>query len=301
MNPCRCCGATGLQDLGFAGKLAPFFLKRVFGMKVGIPASPGALKQWIRRAAAVPQGWLSRINQPGVFVEMQLCPACSFLQTGQPFQEEAINRLYLDYRSPSYNRERIEYEPSYAAIAEQVGQDETELQVRVAAATAFLKKHVPTPAGFTILDYGGADGKFLPQIEAQKFVFEISDIAPIEGVRRIHSEAEMGTYSLVQLAHVIEHVVQPLELVKHVAEKVEPGGYLYLETPQELSDSERAELKSGSKRRVITIHEHINSFCVPAVSRLIESAGLRLVAVESSHVNVGWAAATHIRALGRRE
>ena len=124
---------------------------------------------------------------------------------------------------------------------------------------------------------------------------------PIEGVTRLHSEAEMGTYSLVQLAHVIEHVVDPLALVKHVAEKVAPGGYLYLETPQELLDSERAELRSGSKRRVVTIHEHINSYCVSAVSGLIESAGLRLVAVETGSVNVGWATATHIRALGRRE
>ncbi len=291
----------GLQELGFVGKVAPFFLKRVFGMRIDVPVSPSPLKQWIRRVAAVPQGWLARINQPAVFVEMQLCLTCSFLQTKEPFAEEAINRLYRDYRSPSYNRERIEYEPTYAAIAEHVGQDDTELQTRVDAATAFLHKHVSAGPGFAILDYGGADGKFLPRIEAERFVFEISDIEPIPGVTRIHSEADMGTYSLVQLAHVIEHVAQPLELVRHVAEKVAPGGYLYLETPQELSDAERAEFHSGSHRRVLTIHEHINSYCVPAVSRLIESAGLRLVAIEATPVNVGWASATHIRALGRRE
>ena len=301
MNPCRNCGADGLQELGFIGKLAPFFLKRVFGMRVGVPVSPSPLKQLLRKAAGVPQRMLERVNQPSVFVEMQLCPQCSFLQTKEPFAEQAINRLYLDYRSESYNRERIEYEPSYAAIAAQVGQDDTELQVRVTAATAFLQTNVEIGEGFTVLDYGGADGKFLPRIAAEKFVFEISNIEPIAGVTRIHSEAEMGTYSLVQLAHVIEHVVQPLELVKHVAAKVAPGGYLYLETPQELTDAERLQLQTGSAQRVVTIHEHINSYCVEPVRKLIESAGLRPVAIEAEPVDVGWATATHIRALGRRE
>ena len=148
MSSCRNCGATALQELGFIGKLAPFFLKRVFGMRLDVPVSPSPLKQMIRRLAAVPQAWLARVNQPGVFVEMQLCSRCSFLQTKQPFAEEAINRLYLDYRSASYNRERIEYEPSYAAIAEQVGQDETELEVRVSAATAFIRKNVPAASRF---------------------------------------------------------------------------------------------------------------------------------------------------------
>ena len=270
MNPCRNCGAIGLQELGFTGRVAPFFLKRVFGMRLGVPVSPSPLKQLLRRVVSAPQGLLERINQPSAFVEMQLCRQCSFLQTRRPFEEEAINRLYLDYRSDSYNRERIEYEPSYAAIAAQVGQDDTELRLRVSAATRFITANVPTGPGFTVLDYGGADGKFLPQIEAEKFVFEI------------------------------EHVVRPLELVKRVAAKIAPGGYLYLETPQELTDAERMELQSGSKRRLITIHEHINSYCVPAVSRLIESAGLRLAAIEAGPVDVGWARAVHIRALGQR-
>ncbi len=298
MNRCRNCGGSEVVELGFVGKLAPFFLKRVFGMRLGFATSPSALKQLLRRVALVPQNLLERITRPAAFVEMQLCAHCSFIQSKLPFEEHAINRLYLDYRSDSYNRERSEYEPTYAAIAAQVGQDPIELENRVAAATTFLAANIALTDDFTILDYGGADGKFIPRIAARKFVFEISNIAPIAGVTRVHTEAEMGTYSLVQLTHVIEHVVEPLQLVQHVAAHVAPGGYLYLETPQELSEAERTEMQQG--RRIMAVHEHINSYSATAVTRLIEAAGLEFVAIEASAVDVGWGRAVHLRALGRK-
>jgi hypothetical protein len=300
MNVCRNCGGNDLQDLGFIGKLAPFFLKRVFGALLGVDRSINSRKRALQKIAAIPQTWFNRINRPVALVEMQLCRQCSFFQTRLPFEESAITRLYLDYRDESYNRERIEYEPTYAGIAADVGQIPVEIETRVTAATRFLQPHVPTGADFTILDYGGADGKFLPRLDGQKFVFEISNIPPIAGVTRVHSQAEMGTYSLVQLTHVIEHVVQPLDLVRQVTAHVAPGGYLYLETPQEISDERRAAFFAGKDVQTISIHEHINSYCPNAVAKLIENAGLSLVAIEASPVDVGWGKAVHIRALGRK-
>ncbi len=296
---CRNCGETiRLRELGFVGQVAPFFLKRVFGVKLGAVRSTNRWKQMVRSVAVIPQKLLDRVSQLTAFVEIQMCEACSFVQAKRPFHEEDITRLYADYREESYNRERIEMEPSYAAKAAEVGHSTVELETRTTAATRFLKEHMTVGEGFSILDFGGSDGKFMPRIEAKKFVFEISNVQPIKGVTRIHSEAELGTYSLVQLAHVVEHVVEPLGLVKHVAERVAPGGHLYIETPQELTDVEREDLKMG--RRTVGIHEHINSYCVQAVTKLIEQAGLSVVAVEATPVNVGWAKAIHIRALGQK-
>jgi len=296
---CRNCGETiDLRELGFVGQLAPFFLKRVFGIRLGAVRSPNRWKQMIRRVVRLPQSFLDRVNRPTALVEIQLCEACSFVQTKIPFHEDAINRLYLDYREDSYNRERIELEPTYAVMAADVGHGAVELETRTAAATKFISAHMPVDENFTILDFGGADGKFMPRIEAKKFVFEISNIQPIAGVTRLHSDAELGTYSLVQLAHVVEHVVEPLDLVKYVSTKVAPGGYLYVETPQELSAEQRTLLKDGE--RMLTIHEHINSFCTESVTKLIEKAGLRMVAIEATPVDVGWAKAVHIRALGQK-
>ena len=253
----------------------------------------------IRKAALIPISPVRRLSSQFAFVDMQICSTCFFIQTKRPFHDDDVMRLYSDYRSPSYNQERIRYEPSYASIAAKVGQDAVELRSRIAALAAFLGRNLKSSEPQTILDYGGSDGKFIPEIPGRKFVFEVSDIEPIAGVTRINSEADLGRYSIVLLAHVIEHVPRPLDLVRKVASRVEPGGFLYIETPQEIPDTERDALRRGTRRFQVEIHEHINSYCSQAVNHLLEAAGLKVAAIESTAVDVGWARAVHIRALGR--
>jgi hypothetical protein len=286
--------------LGFVGQLAPFFLKRVFNLESHRRTSVNPVKRWIQLVASPGKQLFAKLLGDAVFVEMQICNACSFVQAMHPFSEEAITRLYLDYRAESYNAERIKYEPTYQAIADRVGTDEIEIQVRVKAATEWLADKIQVSNDFTMLDYGGADGRFLPQLSAEKFVYEVSNIAPLEGIIRIQHEIELETYSYIHLAHVLEHVVDPLKLVERVVPHIRPGGYLYIEVPQEMSDSELKALQNGSYRCDIPIHEHINKYCVSAISQLLEKAHLELVASRADRVNVGWGQAVHLRALGRR-
>jgi hypothetical protein len=300
VSECRNCGRTQLKDLGPIGKVHPFFLKRALGIELRVPRSPNAVKQTIRNLVAVPMSLLSRVASEAAFVEMQVCEHCSFIQTSVPFHDDDIMRLYVDYRSPSYHQQRIQYEPEYAAIAAAVGYDPVEVRTRTAALTAFLRKELRTTDPITILDYGGSDGRFIPDIPGSKFVYEISNVDPVPGVTRIQSESELGTYSLVLLAHVTEHVPHPLNLVRELNAYIEPGGHLYVETPQEMSDQQRDELRSAAARFDLPIHEHINSYCVPAVAALLEAAGFTIVAIESAAVYLGWAKSTHVRALGRK-
>lgn len=300
MRECRNCGRSELRDLGPIGKVNPFFLKRALGIELRFPRSPSAMKQKVRDLVAVPMSFLSRVTSQSAFVEMQVCEHCSFIQTSVPFHEDDIMRLYLDYRSPAYNRQRIQWEPEYAAIAAAVGFDPVEVRTRTAALSAFLSKELRTADPITLLDYGGSDGRFIPDIPGSKFVYEISNIEPVPGVTCIKSESELGTYSLVLLAHVTEHVPHPLNLVRKLSGHVEPGGHLYIETPQEISDQQRDELRNGAPRFDIPIHEHINSYCVPAVAALLEAAGFTVVAIESAFVDLGWVKGIHLRALGRK-
>jgi len=300
VSECRNCGRRELRDLGPIGKVNPFFLKRALGIELRFPRSPSAIKQKVRDLVAIPMSFLSRVTSQSAFVEMQVCEHCSFIQTSVPFHEDDIMRLYLDYRSPAYNRQRIQWEPEYAAIAASVGFDPVEVCTRTAALRAFLSKELRTADPITLLDYGGSDGRFIPDIPGSKFVYEISNIEPVPGVTRIKSESELGTYSLVLLAHVTEHVPHPLNLVRKLSAYVEPGGHLYIETPQEIPDPQRDELRNGASRFDIPIHEHINSYCVPAVAALLEAAGFTIVAIESAFVDLGWVKGIHLRALGRK-
>jgi SAM-dependent methyltransferase len=300
VNECRNCGQRNPIDLGSIGIVQPFFLKRVFGMELRTPRSPNMLKQKIRELVTLPMSWMSRITNSFAFLEMQLCNRCSFIQTKIPFHDEDIARLYRDYRAPSYNQERISYEPEYADIASAIGQANSEVSIRRTALKSFIYKVLHTSDEDTILDYGGADGRFIPDIPGNKFVYEISSMVPIPGVTRIQSESELNKYTLVLFAHVLEHVTHPLDILRKLNAYVKPGGYLYIETPQEISDEQRAELLHGAARIGIGIHEHINFYCVPAVAAVLKGAGFTVAAIESEAVDVGWAKSVHIRALGRK-
>src|SRR5882757_7991949 len=216
MNRCRNCGASALHELGFIGDIAPFFLKRVYRVELATRTSANPLKRLLQKLTTPLQPLISRLHPVVATVELQSCLNCSFLQTKFPFSEEGIARLYSDYRSDSYNKERSSYEPSYAALADHVGQHKENGLDRISALTKWLENKVSLN-GASMLDYGGANGQFLPSFQGEKFVFEISDIEPYQGVTRISDSSLLNTYSYIQLAHVLEHVTEPLQMVKSVA------------------------------------------------------------------------------------
>ena len=300
MDRCRNCDATNLRDLGFIGNLAPFFLKRVLRAEMVLRRSYVPRKRKIQQLTRLPQRILSRIHPTAAAVELQSCLNCSFVQTRYPFSDEGLGRLYEDYRSDSYNRERAYYEPEYAAIAANVGNYTENGLGRVESLTFWLKSKA-TLDGFSILDYGGADGKFLPDLPCDKFVYEISNIKPAPGVTRVAGASELQTYGYVQLSHVLEHVTQPLQMTRQVAALVEPGGYLLVEVPQDVDTPTLQNLQHGNADRSITIHEHINLYSALAVQKLIEASGLEIVALDAIPVESAITKQFFIRGLARRQ
>jgi Methyltransferase domain len=298
MNHCRNCGGSALHELGFVGELAPFFLKRVHRVELGTRISPNPLKRLIQNLTRPVQPLISRIHPVVAAVELQSCLNCSFVQSKFPFPQEGIARLYSDYRSDSYNKERCRYEPSYAAVADHVGHYKEGGLDRISALTKWLENKVSLN-GASMLDYGGANGQFLPSFQGEKYVFEISDIAPYQGVTRISDASHLDTYSYIQLSHVLEHVPEPLQMVKSVAAFMAENGYLLIEVPQDHSTDFLKQLQTRGADRNITVHEHINNYCLLSVQKLIEAAGLELVAIEAVAVESPLAKQDFIRALAK--
>ena len=299
MGECRNCGGRETKDLGFIGEVAPFFLKRVLNLEYGVAPTGHPIKRVLRRVGIVSKVF-EKLYAKSVLVQMQICESCSFIQTKRPFPEDAIGNLYADYRSDTYNRERIQYEPEYASIAPCVGGSLQEVQTRKAGLTEWLKGKLTVETNFSMLDYGGANGIFLPDLPGHKYVFEISDIAPAEGVTRLKNESELGSYSYIQLAHVLEHVPFPLALAKKAASFLRDSGHLYVEVPQEVSDDLRIRVARQGKSIRLPIHEHINQYCQSSVTELLHSTGLSPIAVQRDVVDLGWSRGTIIRALGRK-
>ena len=301
MGHCRNCGSADLKDLGFIGEVAPFFLKRVLNAEIRPSISRHPLRLLARRVCSLPNIFFEKVYGSRGYVEMQICLACTFVQVKHPFRDEDLGRLYADYRTPSYNEERIRYEPTYAAIANDVGKAEKEMACRVDGLTAWLQGKVEPAADFTMLDFGGSDGRFLPRMNGKKYVYEISDTQPLPGIVRVAAEADLATYSYVQIAHVLEHVPEPLTLLKHVAGFMNPSGYLYIEVPQDLTDQDLAGFRDGSSRlQGLPVHEHINVFCASSIKSLVEAARLIPLHVETTPIDLGWITGTNVRALCTR-
>jgi len=296
---CRNCGSNDLRELGFIGILAGFFLKRIFHAEITTRISTSPKKRKLQTLSAPLQRLLGRLHPPGVAVEVQSCQNCSFIQTKFPFADDAISRLYVDYRSESYNRERCHYEPQYANIQSAVGGHTESGLGRIEALTTWVKSRVDGTLT-SMLDFGGADGKYLPDLPGQRFVYEVSDAVPAPGVARIPDESSLKTYDYVQLSHVLEHVPQPLGLTMRVAELVNPKGYLLIEVPQDLSAEQLRALQKGQTVGSLSIHEHINFYSVTAIEKLIQAAGLDIVTVEAVPVVSPMARQFFIRGLAKK-
>ncbi len=88
-------------------------------------------------------------------------------------------------------------------------------------------------------------------------------------------------------------------MVKSVAAYLTKNGYLLIEVPQDYSTDFLKQLQTRGADRNITVHEHINNYCVLSVQKLIETAGLELVAVEAVAVESPVAKQDFIRALAK--
>jgi hypothetical protein len=170
---------------------------------------------------------------------------------------------------------------------------------RIATLTQWLQSKVALN-GKSMLDYGGADGQYLPAFEGNKYVYEVSDIDPVQGVVRISDESLLQTYSYIQLSHVLEHVTEPLQMVKRVAAYLAEDGYLLVEVPQDLSTALLEKLQTGSTDVFVGIHEHINNYSLLSVQKLIAAAGLEIVFIEAIPVVSPVAKQDYIRALAKR-
>jgi hypothetical protein len=150
-----------------------------------------------------------------------------------------------------------------------------------------------------VLDFAGADGRFIPPdllARCKCTVCDVSDEPPYRpDVSREADVTVLGKFDFVQACHVLEHVREPKSLVESLASHLNQDGVLYLEVPKETSNEKVDRLRRGEA--TFPIHEHINLYTEKSLAALVNSAGLELVKMASSELNLGWCRTTVISAL----
>ncbi len=89
--------------------------------------------------------------------------------------------------------------------------------------------------------------------------------------------AQRATFSCVTLVNVLEHVIDPVALIKKIRKLLKPTGLLVVDVPNDFSKLQRALLKAGKINKEFWVHypDHLNYFTKGSLVRTHESTGFK--------------------------
>lgn len=137
-----------------------------------------------------------------------------------------------------------------------------------------------------MLDVGCGNGAtlrtFAPALPGWTFVgTEVCDkyresVERIERVERLHTGtiAEIqGTFELITLIHVLEHIEQPIHFLRTIANKLAEGGYLLIQVP----DHKHNPFD-------LLIADHASHFTISTLARVARQSGYEIVRLENNWI-----------------
>ena len=163
-------------------------------------------------------------------------------------------------------------------------------QANLAETARLLARNIPASA--TVLDIGCGDGGFLSELHALGFDNLIGfDQSP--GIERAKqrgfgkffrssvgefmgaAEAAGGTDAdAIVMVNVLEHVAEPLELLRRIHRILPDGGYVCVTVPNDFSPLQKAFLKAkGHRPWFVCLPDHLNYFTFSTLDRALQNAG----------------------------
>lgn len=254
-DTCICCCSSDLASS--PAVLMPFVASRALGQK----------------PLQITADWGMRDLNPGMAYTLchsLQCRACGALFLDYRFTPAQMASLYKDYRGPAYTQLRERFEPGYAVAS---ARDYTHRHTYVAEVEAWLAPHLPKQPH--ILDWGGGDGRNTPFLgHARVHIHDISGTALAHGAERADTRARQS-YDLVVCMQVLEHVADPLAVLREMLPLMAPATLLYLEVPHEglVRQHPQGTDLTPHKRHW---HEHVNFFTKDSLLRLTARAGLHV-------------------------
>jgi len=142
-----------------------------------------------------------------------------------------------------------------------------------------LKKFIGNTKNKKILDIGAAQGFFLKMLEGQRVAFDISvdylKLAQKSGLISVAGLAEAlpfknEVFDIVVCADILEHVIQPKEVLREAFRVLVPGGKLFLEVPYK-EDLSIYKIYNGKYK-----FTHLRSFDEKILFELLSSCGFTI-------------------------
>jgi SAM-dependent methyltransferase len=164
--------------------------------------------------------------------------------------------------------------------------DQSDNVGRVARIVRFAERHLPEERR-SVLDVGSGLCVFLHRMKQHgwrctaldpdaRAVTHAREVAGVDAVQGDFATArDLGRYDLVTFNKVLEHVTDPIALLRRAAGVVADGGFVYIELP----DGEAAAADAGFGREEFFVeHDHVFSFA--SLALLAARAGFRVLELE---------------------
>ncbi|MGE0444011.1 MAG: class I SAM-dependent methyltransferase [Vicinamibacterales bacterium] len=155
------------------------------------------------------------------------------------------------------------------------------------------------PAGARALDFGCGRGKFLDVLQAcgwQTFGIEPASDAAFDRHQRLLEVPEAPTFDLFIVHHVLEHVADPLALLRRFAAAAQPGAYMLVAVPR------LDTLPLHRDYSYVISRVHVTAYTAVALSGLLARAGWAVVQPPDTEVAIagGRQTSARLRLLARR-
>lgn len=198
----------------------------------------------------------ARNNRDGI--ELRKCYACGFVFSEKA--EFAYEELFANWFADK-TKEDLVRRAQHEGLDKLVGE--------LVSTTKIAK-------GARVLDFGSGIGltclmlqelglEVIAVEESKKYVEKHATL----GIKSLQSLAELaryrGSFDLVVVKDVLEHLSNPREIVAELAACVRPGGYFYVRVPNVLAYPFHWS---------ISTKEHVNHFTPKTLTRLLEENGM---------------------------
>lgn len=139
----------------------------------------------------------------------------------------------------------------------------------------------------TVLDFGTGMGGFLRQIEAEAREVHGTELQPTPraylnelGIRCDDSIESLPDeyYDLITLFHVVEHLEEPVEILRQLSAKLKPGGRMVIEVPH-ARDVLLTVYQSEAFKKFTLWSEHLLLHTRESLRRFIQAAGLEVQSI----------------------
>ncbi len=146
-------------------------------------------------------------------------------------------------------------------------------QIRERSLFNVLAPNLPMPTGNRLLDFGGGDGRLMRHfIDRGDLGFVVDYVGEtLPGVTKLGDTLEQlgpdEKFTGIISSHVLEHVAEPLQILKQLVAHLSPEGRIFVEVPLEIWKRPPLDTEPVT---------HVNFFTVESLRYMMVKAGLEL-------------------------